>query len=131
MKANRLSTVILIAALSSSTLLAGQGQKAAAPAPDNTATNKTQAAKPTADQQKQDKTDLNITQQIRQLVTKDKALSTNAKNIKIITQNGNVTLAGPVGSEAEKSSVEAKAVQVAGAGHVKNEIQIAAKEPKK
>ena len=98
------------------------------PAADNTKTNKT--AGPTADQQKQNKSDVQITRDIRQLITKDKALSTYAKNIKIVSQNGQVTLSGPVHTDAEKNSVEAKAVQVAGGGHVKNDIQIAPKSSK-
>ena len=97
-------------------------------AADNTKTNK--AAGPTADQQKQNKTDVQITRDIRQLITKDKSLSTYAKNIKVVSQNGQVTLSGPVRTDTEKNSVEAKAVQVAGAGHVKNDIQIAPKSSK-
>ena len=126
MKSSRWSLAVLVVALWGSAVLNGQ-----TPAPDNTKTNKTDTAKPTADNQKQNKTDLEITQQIRKLVTNDKALSTYAKNVKIITQNGNVTLSGPVRSEAEKKSVEAKATQIAGDTHVKNEIQIAAEEPSK
>jgi len=107
-----------------------QTAKPQSPAPDNTKTNKTETAKPTADQQKQNKSDIEITREIRQLITKDKALSTYAKNIKIVSQNGNVTLTGPVRTEEEKKSVEAKAVQVAGTGHVKNQIQLAPKASK-
>ena len=97
-------------------------------AADNTKTNKT--AGPTADQQNQSKTDVQITRDIRQLLTKDKELSTYAKNIKVVSQNGQVTLSGPVRTDAEKNSVEAKAIQVAGAGHVRNDIQIAPKSSK-
>jgi osmotically-inducible protein OsmY len=122
---------VLVVALGSSAILNGQTPVSQTPAPDNTKTNKTDTAKPTADDQKQNKTDLEITRQIRKLVTDDKGLSTYAKNVKIITQNGSVTLSGPVRSEAEKKSVEAKATQVAGSTHVKSEIQIAADEPSK
>jgi len=45
--------------------------------------------------------------------------------VKVIAQGGQVTLKGPVRSDAEKQSVEAKAIAVAGAGHVKNEISVA------
>ena len=126
MKTNRYSTAMLIAGFSASMLLYGQTPTTPA-APDNTRTNKTDNAKPTADQQGQTKSDVEITRQIRELVTKDKQLSTNAKNVKITTQGGNVTLAGPVASEDEKKSVEEKANQVAGASHVTSKIQIAAK----
>jgi hyperosmotically inducible protein len=75
-------------------------------APDNTKTNKRDrnAGEATADQQKNDKTDLDLTAQIRRSITKDKALSTNAHNVKIIAQNGMVTLKGPVKSESSKSN---------------------------
>jgi osmotically-inducible protein OsmY len=55
-----------------------------------------------------------ITQQIRKAIHQDKALSTYAHSIKIITQGGKVMLRGPVRSEDEKSSLEAKAISVAG-----------------
>jgi osmotically-inducible protein OsmY len=44
----------------------------------------------------------------------DKSLSTYAHNIKIISQNGSVTLKGAVKSDDEKKSVVAKAVAVVG-----------------
>jgi len=131
MKSSRWTQAVLVVALGSSAILNGQTPASQTPAPDNTKTNKTDTAKPTADDQKQNKNDVQITQQIRKLVTDDKALSTYAKNVKIITQNGSVTLSGPVRSEDEKKSIEAKAAQVAGSTHVKNELQIAADKPAK
>jgi len=104
-----------------------QTAKPQAPAPDNTRTNKTDSAKTTADQQHQSRSDVEITREIRQLLTKDKALSVYAKNVKIVSDKGDVTLSGPVHSDDEKKSIEAKAVQIAGAGHVKNLIQITPK----
>lgn len=78
----------------------------APPASDNTKTNQRDrsASEPTADQQKENRSDRAITQQIRQSIIKDKSLSTHAHNIKIVTQNGQVTLKGPVRSEDEKRS---------------------------
>jgi len=131
MKSSRWPLAVLVVALGSSAILNGQTPGSQTPAPDNTKTNKTDTAKPTADDQKQNKSDLQITQQIRKLVTDDKGLSTYAKNVKIITQNGSVTLSGPVRSEDEKKSIETKASQVAGSTHVKSEIQIAAEQPAK
>ena len=55
----------------------------------------------------------------------DKTLSTYAHNVKVIAQDGQVTLKGPVRTEDEKKTVEAKATEVAGAGHVTNQISIA------
>jgi len=99
-------------------------------APDNTGTNARDRDRnhPTADQQKNNQGDLKITQDIRRSIVKDKSLSTYAHNVKIITQNGNVTLRGTVRSEEEKAAVEAKANEVVGEGHVKSEIGIAPKK---
>jgi hyperosmotically inducible protein len=79
---------------------------------------------PTADQQKENRSDRDITQQIRQSIMNDKSLSTYAHNVKIITQNGQVTLKGPVRSEDEKKTVEAKATEVAGENKVTSELDI-------
>jgi hyperosmotically inducible protein len=93
-------------------------------APDNTKKNKDQTS-PTADQQKVNPTDRAITQKIRKAVHDDTSLSTYAHNIKIITQDGKVTLRGPVRSEDEKNSLQAKAVTVAGQENVTNRLEIA------
>src|SRR5689334_9696636 len=68
--------------------------------PDNTGINvrDRNESELTADQQKEDESDRSITQQIRKALMHDKALSTYAKNIKIISLNGDVTLKGPVRS---------------------------------
>jgi len=66
-----------------------------------------------------------ITQKIRKVIEEDKSLSTYAHNIKIITQDGKVTLRGPVRSEDEKNNIQAKAVAVAGEGNVTNQLEIA------
>jgi hyperosmotically inducible protein len=69
--------------------------------------------------------DRKITQQIRQAVMKDGSLSFSSKNVKIITINGKVTLRGPVKSAEERSAIERAAAQVAGAGRVDNQLEIA------
>jgi hyperosmotically inducible periplasmic protein len=81
-------------------------------------------ASPTADQQKDNRSDREITRQIRQSLVKDKSLSTYAHNIKIITQNGQVTLKGPVRSDDEKRAIEAKATEIAGENKVTSELNI-------
>ena len=95
-------------------------------APDNTKVNTRDRAKGavTADQQKENASDLDMAKRIRQSVIKDKSLSTYAHNVKIVVQGGQVTLKGPVRSEEEKKSIEAKAAEVAGAGKVTNEIDV-------
>ena len=97
--------------------------------PDNTRVNQNDRGRnsPTADQQKDDQNDVRMTQDIRRSIVKDKSMSTYAQNIKIVTQNGMVTLRGPVRSEEEKNAIEAKASEVAGAKHVRNELQVAPK----
>jgi hyperosmotically inducible periplasmic protein len=94
------------------------------PKPDNSKTNKHEAAQPTADQQKNNKSDREITREIRKSIMDDKTLSSNAHNVKVITQHGMVTLKGPVRSDEEKKTVEEKATSVAGAANVKNEITV-------
>jgi osmotically-inducible protein OsmY len=98
--------------------------------PDNTKVNERDKNKsePTADQQKGNRSDRDITQEIRQSVMKDKSLSTYAHNVKIISQNGMVTLKGPVRSEEEKSAVEAKATAIVGQEKVTSELEV---KPKK
>jgi hyperosmotically inducible protein len=81
----------------------------------------------TADKQKENSTDRQLTQQIRKALVKDKSLSTYAHNVKIISQNGMVTLKGPVKSEEEKQAIEAKAAQIAGSDKVTNELEVASK----
>jgi hyperosmotically inducible periplasmic protein len=69
--------------------------------------------------------DRKITQQIRQELMKDGSLSFTAKNVKVITVNGRVTLRGPVKTEAERSSVEAAARRAAGSGaQVDSQLEI-------
>lgn len=99
------------------------------PAPDNSKTNKRDRnnASPTADQQKTSSADREVTRKIRAALHQDKSLSTYAHNIKIVTQEGRVTLRGPVRSEEEKTAIESKATEVAGAGNVTNELEIAPK----
>jgi hyperosmotically inducible protein len=105
---------------------AGAKKQKASTAADNTAVNERDRspAAPTADQQKNDKTDLELTAEIRRSVMDDKTLSMNAHNVKIIAQDGKVTLKGPVASAAEKKIVEDKADVVAGRGNVTSEIAI-------
>jgi len=91
---------------------------------DNTKQNKDQTP-PTADQQKMNPADRAITQKIRKAIHDDSTLSTYAHNIKIITQDGKVTLRGPVRTEDEKAGLEAKAVSVAGQDNVNDLLEVA------
>jgi hyperosmotically inducible protein len=117
------STAIFVFALQTSVF---------AQAPDNTNVNRRDrnSGTTTADQQNGNRSDLEITREIRHSITQDKGLSTYARNVKVITKGGNVTLRGPVRSEEEKKSIGSKADSIAGAGHVKNELEVAAKPAK-
>lgn len=120
--------IVMIGVLSSSVLFAA----AQTPA-DNTKVNARDRAKHavTADQQKENATDRDLTQKIRRALMQDKSLSTYAHNVKVVAQGGQVTLKGPVRSADEKTSVESKAVEVAGAGHVTNQLSVAPPRTKK
>ena len=78
----------------------------------------------TAEDQTESSSDIDITQRIRQDIIKEKSLSTYAKNVKIITQNGEVTLKGPVRSEQEKTKIMQVAHLAAGKTKVKNELSV-------
>jgi len=109
--------------------VAGVAQEAA-PAdqtsPDNTKINKRDrnSTEATADQQKEDKTDLELARKIRRSIVADKSLSTYAHNIKVIAQNGTVTLKGPVHTDDEKKAIEQKAAAIAGSDKVNNELSV-------
>jgi hyperosmotically inducible protein len=97
------------------------------PAPDNSKTNQRDRdqSSPTADQQKMNPADHDITKKIRSAIHNDKSLSSYAHNIKVITQDGKVTLKGPVRSDEEKTNIESKATAVAGEGKVTDQLEVA------
>jgi osmotically-inducible protein OsmY len=82
---------------------------------------------PTASDQSNDPTDLRLTQEIRKALVDDDSLSTNAHNVKVITNGGVVTLRGPVDDAAEAARVVAVAERVAGGNRVRNELQVSKK----
>ncbi len=107
-------------------VLAGAQDSQSNPQPDNTKMNQGDQ-KPgavTADQQGMNPADRETTKQIRKAIVKDKSISSYGHNVKVITQNGMVTLKGPVRSEEEKKAIEAKAVQVAGPDKVTDDLEV-------
>lgn len=95
--------------------------------PDNSKVNARDksAGAVTAGQQKMNNSDRMLTAKIRKSVMADKTLSTYAHNVKIVSQDGMVTLKGPVNSEDEVKSIVAKAVEVTGsASKVTNEMSV-------
>jgi osmotically-inducible protein OsmY len=118
----------LCAALFGLVCAAGACKSGADQAADNTGRNaddKGVKSAKVADQADNDKTDVDLTQQIRQAVVADDSLSMNAKNVKIIVEDQVVTLRGPVGSEAERATVASIASTYAGARRVVNELELA------
>lgn len=96
-------------------------------AADNTGKNQRDRndATKTAGDQSENEADRKITQEVRKSIVGDDKLSTNAQNVKIITNDGQVTLRGPVKTEEEKKAIEGKAKQVAGVKNVDNQLEIA------
>ncbi|HEV8052941.1 MAG TPA: BON domain-containing protein [Parachlamydiaceae bacterium] len=74
--------------------------------------------------QSETEADRTITQRIRQAIMSDDSLSTNAKNIKIITINGVVTLRGPVATPEEKANIVRKINNIQGILNVDNQIEV-------
>jgi hyperosmotically inducible protein len=109
---------LLVASIPVSALMANDA--------DNTKLNKRDqtAHEVSADNQGKNKSDTELTREIRKSVVAQKNFSTYAKNVKIITTQGQVTLKGPVKTEDEKNQIEAFAKQYAGDSKVRNEIEI-------
>jgi hyperosmotically inducible protein len=108
-------------ALACQLFAATAGLSLAAPAQDG---------QPTADQQKSNKGDRQLTQQIRKSVVGDKSLSVAAHNVKIISRDGMVTLRGTVKSDDEKKAIEDKATEIAGQGKVTSELTVSPSDSK-
>jgi len=68
--------------------------------------------------------DLAITQHIRRAVVNDATLSTNAHNVKIVTQDGVVTLRGPVQTAQERQSVVTAAWSAPGVKGVQDQLEV-------
>ncbi len=124
---NTFFTILLILLITSYTrYLYSNDKNAAATQVDNSQKNSrdVQGGPLTPEDQSQNKNDLHLTQQIRASIVKDDTLSTNAKNVKIITRQGVVTLRGPVATQAEKENISNKAKQIAGTSHVVNQLEV-------
>ena len=78
----------------------------------------------TSGDQSNSKEDVNTTAAIRRAVVKDDSLSSTAKNVKIITANGTVTLRGPVKTDAEKAKIAKLAESAAGNAKINNQLEV-------
>jgi hyperosmotically inducible protein len=123
----RLITVLATVALLSATQISARAQNPTPLAPDNSGINvrDRNPAAITAGEQSNSKSDLKLTRQIRKAIMADKSLSIVAKNVKIISSNGDVVLRGPVKSGEEKAAIGDKASSIAGVNKVNNELEIA------
>jgi len=94
--------------------------------PDNTAINERDRSRETqtSGDQSNSSADLKTTQAIRQALMKDSELSTTAKNIKIITNNGQVTLRGPVKNAQEKAKIDQLARSAAGGTKIDDQLDV-------
>ena len=94
--------------------------------PDNAATNERDRSgeTKTSGDQSNSSADLKITQAIRQALMKDGELSMTAKNIKVITANGHVTLRGPVKTAQEKAKIDQLAKSAAGGAQIDDQLDV-------
>jgi hypothetical protein len=68
--------------------------------------------------------DVETTAQIRKGIIAEKSMSVNARNVKIITKAGQVTLRGPVNSAEEKRLIGDIADRIAHSGNVDNQLEV-------
>jgi len=117
-------TLLVLACLSTVSLASMAGDDKTKP--DNTAINQRDRSgeTETSGDQSNSSADLKITQAIRQALVKDSELSTTAKNIKVITNNGQVTLRGPVKNAQEKAKISQLARSAAGGAQIDNQVDV-------
>ena len=118
----KLLAVACLSALSLGALAAADEKTKA----DNTATNERDRSgeSQTSGDQSNSSADLKTTQAIRQALMKDSELSMTAKNIKVVTANGQVTLRGPVKTMQEKSKIDQIARPAAGGAKIENQLRV-------
>jgi hyperosmotically inducible periplasmic protein len=116
--------ILALASLSVVSLAALAGNEKAEP--DNTGINERDRSgeTKTSGDQSNSSADLKTTQAIRQALMKDGELSMTAKNIKVITANGHVTLRGPVKTAQEKAKIDQLAKSAAGGAQIDNQLDV-------
>ena len=117
-------TLLALTCLSAFSLAALAGNDKAKP--DNTAVNERDRSgeTKTSGDQSNSSADSKTTQAIRQALMKDGELSMTAKNIKVITANGHVTLRGPVKTAQEKAKIDQLAKSSAGGVQIDNQLDV-------
>jgi len=93
---------------------------------DNTATNQRDRSGETntSGDQSNSSADLKTTQAVRRALMKDSELSSTAKNIKVITANGQVTLRGPVNNAQEKAKIDQIARSAASGAQIVDQLDV-------
>ena len=94
--------------------------------PDNTVINERDkyGATKTPQDQSNRVEDREMLAAVRRSVVGDESLSTMAKNVKIVVDNGTVTLRGPVKNSDEKAKVELHARSVKGITTTDNQLDV-------
>ena len=117
-------TLLVLTCLSTVTLAAMAADDKTKP--DNTAINERDRSRETqtSGDQSNSSADLKITQAIRQVLMNDSELSTTAKNVKIITNNGQVTLRGPVKTAQEKAKIDQLAKSAASGAKIDDQLEV-------
>lgn len=118
----RKMTKIMIFALA---LVAPAGGAIAADDADNSKRNVADrdGASLTPGDQGTSEADVSITKQIRQSVVDRDGLSVNAQNVKIVTNDGVVTLRGPVANATEKAVIASIAAKATGVKRVDDQLE--------
>ncbi|MGI8438021.1 MAG: BON domain-containing protein [Chthoniobacterales bacterium] len=122
-------TLLCLSALTLSVV--AEDNSTATPAPaDNSSRNARDRSgeTKTAGDQSNSSGDIKITADIRRAVMKDDSLSMTAKNVKIITADGVVTLRGPVKTAEEKATIAKLAEANAGGAKVMDQLEVKASE---
>jgi hyperosmotically inducible protein len=123
-------TSVAIVSLMAGTALA---QQTPAPKPSADKTDSDNTARNARDRDNQTKTpfdqgnsaaDVDMTKRIREKIVAEKGVSVNARNVKVITNQGRVTLRGPVNTTQEKSLIGEIAAQIARAENVNNQLEV-------
>ena len=110
--------------------LSAMAQDNSSPAADNSGQNQRDRSgeTQTSGDQSNNSADLKTTAAIRRAIVHDASLSTMAKNVKIVTENGVVTLRGPVKSAEEKAKIAELAKTHAGNAKVEDQLEVKASE---
>lgn len=96
------------------------------PAADDTAQNADDSGLTASDQSNSER-DVELTRMIRQKITENEDFSTDAENVKVIAENGVVTLRGPVETEEEKQAIVDLARETEGVSRVDDQLEVASR----